>query len=132
MAARGPDGRAYPWGNSWDPNRLRDSENRGGRTTVGVWRYGQGGAPFGGLQFSGNVWEWCADWYDSDAYARYRQGSLAAPLSGKSRVVRGWSWCDGRDHSGYFSASFRFPNGFPDMRYDLGGLRCVVLLGASP
>lgn len=56
-AAHGLDGRAYPWGNGWDQNRRRDIFV----PSEGVWRYPQGGSPFGGLQFSGNVWEYCGD-----------------------------------------------------------------------
>lgn len=96
-AARGLDGRDYPWGKNWDPSRCRNYRNRGLGPTAGVWRYGSGGAPFGGLQLSGNVWEWCADWYDHAAYALYQQGNLALPSTGKYRVVRGGSWFHGRD-----------------------------------
>lgn len=128
-AARGLDGRAYPWGKHWDPERCRNRGNTGGGTTAGVWRYGQGGAPFGGLQLSGNVWEWCADWYDDDAYARYRQGNLAPPSSGFFRVLRGGAWTS--DDPVYFTASYR--NHYtPDFRTHYRGFRCVVVLGASP
>ncbi|MCX6876022.1 MAG: SUMF1/EgtB/PvdO family nonheme iron enzyme [Verrucomicrobia bacterium] len=132
-AACGPDGRAYPWGKDWDSNRCRNITNMGNETTAGVWRYGQGGAPFGGLQLSGNVWEWCADWYDGNAYIRYRQGDIAAPPSGSSRVLRGGSWfnCTPNDFSDDFSASSR-DHTFPDKRNYGCGFRCVGVLGASP
>lgn len=91
-AARGKDGRTFPWGQEWDSNRCRNTKNKGNETTASGWHYGQGGSPFGGLQLSGNVWEWCADWYDDKAYRRYRQGDLAIPPSGEYRVVRGGSW----------------------------------------
>ncbi len=55
--ARGLDGRTYPWGEDWPSSNYRAIDGK----TVGVWRYGQGGSPFGGLQLSGNVWEYCAD-----------------------------------------------------------------------
>jgi sulfatase modifying factor 1 len=41
---------------------------------------------------SGNVWEWCEDMHDKDAYGRYKKGDLAAPTSGVGRVLRGGSW----------------------------------------
>jgi len=127
-AARGLDGRAYPWGKNWNPIRCRNHKNKGGEATAGVWRYGQGGAPFGGLQLSGNVWEWCADWHDGNAYTRYRQGNLAPPSLGTSRVVRGGSWFD--DLPGRFSASRRHFScpGASNAR----GFRCVGGLDASP
>jgi len=91
-AARGQDGRAFPWGQNWNPSRCRNTQNKGAETTANVWSYGHGGSPYGGLQLSGNVWEWCNDYYDDGAYTRYRQGDLTVPISGEFRLVRGGSW----------------------------------------
>lgn len=110
-AARGVIGRAYPWGNKWDPNRCRNYLNKGSETTADVWGYGQGGSPFGGLQLSGNVWEWCAS------------------SSGQSPAVRGGSWCS--DGSHFFSVS-NSRNESPVFRGDYFGFRCVTGLGNSP
>ena len=126
-AARGLDGRAYPWGDFWEPTRCRNDWNKGRETTAGVWRYAKGGAPFGGLHLSGNVWEWCADWYDDDAHARYREGDFAAPSCGSSRVLRGGSWFGAS--TGIFSASCRHHRS-SGKHEDICGFRCAGGIGA--
>lgn len=97
-AARGTDGRPYPWG-SEEPDGTRANfgkeVGRGSYTRPGGW-YGQGMSPFGLLDMVGNVCEWCADWYDARYYASCGDlvhnppGPVAAnpPL----RAVRGGSW----------------------------------------
>lgn len=89
-AARGTDGRIYPWGNDWDNDFLRwHNTARGGATTSPVDAYPQGRSSFGIFQMAGNVAEWCGDWYQRDVYHRYSIGDLRPPVKGEMRVVRG-------------------------------------------
>jgi len=91
-AARGADGRRYPWGDEWDVGRCNTTEaNEGGTTPVGSYSPG-GGSPYGCADMAGNVWEWVADWYDDDYYSRSPDRNPRGPNSGSARVARGGSW----------------------------------------
>lgn len=57
-AARGPDGRIYPWGNTWDSRRANTEESGPGDTTA-VGSYPDGASPYGALDMAGNINEWC-------------------------------------------------------------------------
>ena len=86
-AAQGDDGLDYPWGDGFDPRRANTEEGGVGRPTA-VTRFERGASPFGVMNMSGNVWEWClTDWESGN-------GSMN---SDHYRVLRGGSW--GSDQS---------------------------------
>ena len=92
-AARGTDGRKYPWGNEWDASKV-NSQEAGPNDTAAVSSYPAGVSPYGALHMAGNVWEWCQDWYDEGYYAHASSPPNDPPgaHSGEYRVVRGGSW----------------------------------------
>ncbi|MBN1347716.1 MAG: SUMF1/EgtB/PvdO family nonheme iron enzyme [Phycisphaerae bacterium] len=87
-AARGVDGRRYPWGSEPPPSErlLNFSMNVQAPTPVGV--YPLGASPEEALDMAGNVWEWCADWYDRYPGNRDKDEAYGQ----KYRVLRGGSW----------------------------------------
>jgi len=119
-AARGTDGRKYPWGNEWDASKVNSGEAGPGDTTA-VGSYPAGASPYGVLDTAGNVWEWCQDWYDADYYASSPQHDPQGPSSGDRCVVRGGSWFSSERNvraavRGWYD---------PDFRNYLVGFRCV-------
>jgi formylglycine-generating enzyme required for sulfatase activity len=107
-AARGPDGRIYPWGNTFDGtlanycdssclNDWRDLRfNDGYYDTSPVGEYPAGASLYGVLDMAGNVYEWVADWYAP--YSPDPQTNPAGPNSGQERIIRGGSWGDDPVH----------------------------------
>ena len=108
-AARGTDGRKYPWGNS--PAVSCDYAVMGScpGETQPVGSKPLGVSPYGAHDMIGNLWEWTADWYDAGYYGETPAEGWVnpeGPDSGVSRVLRGGSWYDG--NSVNLRASFRY------------------------
>ena len=84
-AARGPDGRLYPWGNTFSP----ELANITSTDTTSVGSYQANAGPYGAFDMAGNVWEWTSDVYDV-----YPGGNpnASTDFGLTSRVVRGGSW----------------------------------------
>ena len=94
-AARGTDGRLYPWGNA-APDEKRCNFNNNVRNTTPVGKYSpQGDSPYGCADMAGNVFEWVSDWYNSGYYAESPSSNPSGPSNGDYHVVRGGSWDNG-------------------------------------
>jgi formylglycine-generating enzyme required for sulfatase activity/tRNA A-37 threonylcarbamoyl transferase component Bud32 len=93
FAARGSDGRIYPWGNEAPSSQVAWNNSplaRKGPSPVGY--YPSGASPFGLLDMAGNVWEWCWDWYGDYTFTPHQNSDPPGPSSGSRRVLRGGSW----------------------------------------
>ena len=103
-AARGSDGREYPWGDQEPTSELCNFDKHEGRTTP-VGKYSpQGDSPFGCVDMSGNIWEWTA--------GRGENGG---------RVLRGGGWSHPAEYVRLVLRSIHDP----EERYDTDGFRCV-------
>jgi len=123
-AARGSDRRLFPWGNQEPDNLLANVDNFIGELTA-VNSFAKGVSPYGIYQMTGNVWEWTADWWDSDFYGtnsdwKNPQGS-SSPGSTEWRVGRGGAWYHSK---GVSSVAIR--DGWePEKSANGVGFRCV-------
>ncbi|MEI6521253.1 MAG: SUMF1/EgtB/PvdO family nonheme iron enzyme [bacterium] len=129
-AARGTNGRIYPWGNDWDAAKCVNFTNSKGSTKP-VGSISTGASPYGCLDMTGNVWEWCNDWYSGDYYKNAPEKNPIGPETGESRVLRGRYWYsyDPYYDYDYYRAAYRDNNppdnyspGFSDGVY---GFRCA-------
>jgi formylglycine-generating enzyme required for sulfatase activity len=94
-AARGTDGRTYPWGNQlptdFHANMKKEVwNNHVVLTPVGIYEGGK--SPYGVYDMAGNVWEWVSDWYSKDYYKSGPARNPTGPPKGDYKVVRGGSW----------------------------------------
>jgi sulfatase modifying factor 1 len=138
-AARGTDGREYPWGNSApDGSKLNycdvnceqawkdSSVDDGYAETAPVGHYEAGKSLYGAYDMAGNVWEWVADWYDADYYSQAPGRNPQGPDSGDKRVLRGGSWSS---YEGDARCVDRY-GGDPDVRISYFGFRVAASPGS--
>jgi serine/threonine-protein kinase len=130
-AARGVDGRCYPWGNARpDATRLNYRRNVKRTTTTPVDQYPAGASPYGVLDMAGNVWEWASSVY---APYPYRVDESASPEQGrygredasspKQRVLRGGSFASQR--ASYVRCAMRSLS-YPTRRREHIGFRVAL------
>jgi len=92
-AARGTDGRVYPWGNRWSSRKCNSEEDDGAGTTAVGSHSPAGDSPYGCADMAGNVLEWTSDWYHEEYYAlSAADRNPYGPSSGAVKVLRGGSW----------------------------------------
>ncbi len=126
-ARSGLVGKRYPWGDeapgaggvyraNYDPGN--DAAD-GYAYTAPVGSFPANG--YGLYDMAGNVWEWCADWYDGSYYANSPPNNPLGPDSGSYRVLRGGSWHNHPDHLRVATRSRIHP---ADANDDVG-FRCI-------
>jgi formylglycine-generating enzyme required for sulfatase activity len=118
-AARGTDGRRYPWGEDWNRSLATFLSWQGKTLPVGSHPFGA--SPYHALDMAGNASEWVADWYEKDYYQRSPSRNPQGPESGTTRVMRGGS---------FFSVQYSLRTTFrtsypPGSQFEFAGFRCA-------
>lgn len=138
-AARGTDGRRWPWGDAMDVSRLNTYYNVG--STSEVTKYPSGASPYGVMDMAGNVSQWIADdflpYSGSDARAELFKGKVAVaatpadqamrvidmvPTNERYKVLRGGSW----KSDPFSTASYHRNSSWPHYASDFFGFRCAA------
>ncbi len=139
-AARGTDGRAWPWGNQEDEARFNHGRflpagEQGRIPLLRLWpdasdgyaflapvgSYAQGVSPVGALDMAGNVSEWTADYYADKSAQSQSTINPHGPATGTLRVVRGGSWRE----SAVFARTTSRQGLDPETRASEIGFRCA-------
>jgi sulfatase modifying factor 1 len=125
-AARGTDGRFFPWGNTFDPKKANSPQywlalNKEG-DTMPVGSFENGRSPYGLYDMAGNVYEWTANWYKP--YPRNTE--FNAHYGEKNKIVRGGSWYDCLSYGcGLSAPSYNRSRFAPEIRNKGFGFRCA-------
>lgn len=143
-AARGSDGRRWPWGNQMDPKRLNTYYNV--NSTSDVTEFADGASPYGVMGMAGNVDEWVSDDFapypGSDAPSELFQGKVGrtataedqsmkvvtmVPVKEHYKVLRGGSW----KSDPFSTATYHRNFAFPQYASDFFGFRCAADAGGK-
>lgn len=142
-AARGTDGRKYPWGEAIDGNFANVCDKNcphgsadaalddGYAETSPVGIYGEGVSPYGAHDMAGNVYEWVSDWYSKAYYSESPAKNPGGPATGEYKVYRGGSWQGSQRYSSVdtLRTTYRGSNA-PIATMPSYGFRCA--LGINP
>lgn len=106
-AARGTDGRLYPWGMDLDKGKLAVFIGEGTLPPVGSAP--DGASPYGVLDMAGSAFEWVSDWYSPTYYSVSPHDNPAGPNKGPNHVIRGgwWDYCTGDTRFCTYRTTFR-------------------------
>ncbi|MBI5876189.1 MAG: formylglycine-generating enzyme family protein [Chloroflexi bacterium] len=128
-AARGTDGRRYPWGNAFDATRCNTNiADNAARSTMPVGRFSPtGDSPYGAQDLAGNVWEWTASLYKPYPYAA--GDGRNDPAAPGQRVLRGGGF--GSYFEDHYRSAHRYPQN-PDYMYVAVGFRCASTVPVAP
>ncbi len=112
-AARGEDGRLYPWGNGavTSDYACYQGAMRFSCTVPVLTFEGANRSPYGCVDMVGNVWEWCLDSFDDPR---------------DPHILRGGSWCNDEEYTNCLARTFSYP---ASKRVDYGGFRIIYLPG---
>jgi len=116
-AARGTDGRTYPWGEGINSTYANYNKNVGDTTEVGSYESGK--SVYGAYDMAGNVSEWVEDWYGP--YESSRSSNPLGPDTGTHRVVRGAAWLYDEYYIRTYVRGVDNPSGFANFY----GFRCA-------
>jgi formylglycine-generating enzyme required for sulfatase activity len=119
-AARGIDGRTYPWG---ETEPTCEMANFAGcyYDSVPVDSFPEWVSPYGAYNMAGNVHEWTNDWYSAEYYANAPIVNPTGPENGDYKVFRGASWFNGNFQT---RTTYRYPK-LPVLTYMANGFRCA-------
>ncbi len=118
-AAGGAQGVEYSWGNPWKPKLANVGGEQKSTTYVGS----SSPNAFGLYDMTGNVWEWCQDFYDPEFYQKSTENSPQNTKEEKSKIQRGGAW---NSPEKYARIKFRSRNS-PDSRVLTTGFRVVIV-----
>ena len=118
-AARGTDGRKYPWGNEWIEDAC-GMRGVGPRSTIPIGVFPRGASPYGVRDLVGSVWQWCVDGFQG--WGRGPGDGVAVASDAPRRTTCGGAW-----NTLQWSVSCLGRNGYPaTARFSNLGFRCVV------